>query len=285
LQRPSDPEARPPQIRATTAHSRQQPALAAAHRALIEQDRSLCILVMDEDSSERQAVAKYLDKRDMQTLATGDWHQAQHQLLNGDFHLAVLDLQPGKHNCLDLIREVRARSEIPLVVIASPQLHEIDRVLALELGADDCIARPVGLRELAARIGAILRRTQRPGLVRGSKSRPRCYRFGGWQFDGRTQTLTAPDGATVPLTKNEHALLVAFLDAPMLPLSREYLLHATRIHEDVFDRTIDVQVLRLRRKLEIARGAPRIIHTERGVGYMFALPVERSGGSAPGDRS
>jgi DNA-binding response OmpR family regulator len=100
------------------------------------------------------------------------------------------------------------------------------------------------------------------------------YRFGGWHLDRRARRLTDPNGLPVALTKGEYALLTAFLDAPQRPLTRERLLQATRVHEDVFDRSIDVQILRLRRKLEADPSMPRIIQTERGVGYMFALPVE-----------
>ncbi len=100
------------------------------------------------------------------------------------------------------------------------------------------------------------------------------YRFGGWVLDRRARRLTDASGTVVTLSKGEYALLVAFMEAPQRPLSREQLLQATRIHEDVYDRTIDVQVLRLRRKLETEAPAPQIIQTERGVGYVFALPVE-----------
>jgi len=100
------------------------------------------------------------------------------------------------------------------------------------------------------------------------------YRFAGWQLDRRTRRLTDAGGQPVALTKGEYALLTAFIDAPQRPLTREHLLQATRIHEDVFDRSIDVQVLRLRRKLETDPSAPQVIRTERGVGYVFAVPVE-----------
>ena len=103
--------------------------------------------------------------------------------------------------------------------------------------------------------------------------------FGGWQLDRRTRRLVDSSEIEVPLTKGEYALLTAFLDAPQRPLSREHLLQATRVHEDIFDRSIDVQILRLRRKLEADPSAPQVIRTERGVGYVFALPVERVRGS------
>jgi DNA-binding response OmpR family regulator len=100
------------------------------------------------------------------------------------------------------------------------------------------------------------------------------YRFNGWALHRRGRKLVDPNAVAVPLSKGEYALLLAFLEAPQRPLTREYLLQATRVHEDIFDRSIDVQVLRLRRKLEVDPSAPRVIQTERGIGYVFALTVE-----------
>src|SRR6266446_4850853 len=124
-------------------------------------------------------------------------------------------------------------------------------------------------------IRAVLRRQEAGRAVTSRDAeRGRC-KFGGWQLERRTRRLTDPNGTEVALTKGEYALLTAFLDAPQRPLSREHLLQATRGHEDIFDRSIDVQILRLRRKLETDPSAPNIIRTERGIGYVFALPVER----------
>jgi DNA-binding response OmpR family regulator len=121
----------------------------------------------------------------------------------------------------------------------------------------------------------VLRRQEAGRAVSGRDTeRGRC-KFGGWQLERRTRRLTDPNGTEVALTKGEYALLAAFLEAPQRPLSREHLLQTTRVHEDIFDRSIDVQILRLRRKLETDASAPSIIRTERGVGYVFALPVER----------
>jgi len=130
------------------------------------------------------------------------------------------------------------------------------------------------LRELLARIRAVLRwRKAGQAAAQRDAEKGRC-KFGSWQLDRRERRLTSSSGEPITLTKGEYALLIAFLDAPQRPLTREQLLQATRIHEDVYDRSIDVQVLRLRRKLETDPAAPSIIQTERGVGYMFALPVE-----------
>jgi DNA-binding response OmpR family regulator len=130
------------------------------------------------------------------------------------------------------------------------------------------------MRELMARIRTILRRCE---IARNPATRAPDrggFRFAGWQVHRRSRRLMAPDGKVVPITKGEYALLIAFLKTPQRPLSREQLLQATRVHEDLFDRSVDVQVLRLRRKLEIDPAAPRFIQTQRGVGYVFAIPVE-----------
>jgi len=160
-----------------------------------------------------------------------------------------------------------------VIIVTGNRADEIDRVVGLELGADDYLTKPFGLRELLARVRAVLRRLDRARAVPPSEHERGGYQFSGWRLSLRTRHLTAPTGADVALTKGEYALLVAFLDAPQRPLSREHLLQATRVHEDVFDRSIDVQILRLRRKLEQDPSAPQMIQTERGVGYIFARPL------------
>ncbi len=176
---------------------------------------------------------------------------------------------------LRLLAEVKSRLDVPVIVVQGQPSDKFDHATALEMGADDCLAKPFSLRELVARIRAILRRGRAAGNTSAAVDKAVHYRFGRWQFNRRTQRLTDPQGATVALTKGQSGLLLAFLDAPQRPLTREQLLQATRIHEDVFDRSIDVQVLRLRRKLETKADARQIIETERGVGYVFTLPVER----------
>ncbi len=147
-------------------------------------------------------------------------------------------------------------------------------MVGLELGADDYITKPFGLRELLARVRAVLRRHELGRLARAREPERGGYKFGAWMLERQSRRLRTKDGLEVSLTKGEYSLLVAFLESPLRPLSREQLLQGTRIHEDIFDRSIDVQVLRLRRKLETDSSAPRVIRTERGVGYVFALPVE-----------
>ncbi len=172
---------------------------------------------------------------------------------------------------------MRSNSDVAVIIVTGHRRDDIDRVVGLELGADDYLTKPFNLRELLARVRAVLRRFDggRPAAARDRERDRSRFRFSGWQLDQRARRLTDPDGAPVTLTKGEYALLVAFLEAPQRPLSREHLLQATRVHEDVFDRSIDVQILRLRRKLERDPSAPSVIQTERGVGYVLAVPVER----------
>ena len=240
-----------------------------------ESSRSVRILVVDDDPAMREMVVNYLEDHHMRAVgASGRQEMASH-LANGDPSLVLLDLSLGQDNGLDLLRDTRSRSDVPVIIITGDRRDEIDRVVGLELGADDYLTKPFGLRELLARVRAVLRRDATRLASPREPARGRS-RFGGWQLDRRNRRLTNSDGAPVALTKGEYALLIAFLDAPQRPLSREHLLQAPRVHEDVFDRSIDVQILRLRRKLEADPSAPAIIQTERGVGYVFALPVERA---------
>jgi two-component system OmpR family response regulator len=232
------------------------------------------ILVVEDDPVMQHMVTNYLEQHDMRVVATSKPQEVARRFAENNLNLVVLDLRLGQEDGLDLLREIRSRSDIPVIITTGHRNDEIDRVVGLELGADDYVAKPFSLRELLARIRAVLRRQEAGRLATPRDPEHGRSRFGDWQLDRRTRRLTRLDGVPVVLTKSEYALLVAFLDAPQRPLTREHLLQATRVHEDVFDRSIDVQVLRLRRKLETDSSAPGVILTERGVGYVFALPVE-----------
>jgi two-component system, OmpR family, response regulator len=230
------------------------------------------IFIVEDDPVMLRMVGDYLEQHNMRVVsASGRQEMAQH-FAAGEPDLVILDLRLGQEEGFDLLREIRSRSDVPVIITTGDRRDEIDRVVGLELGADDYLTKPFSLRELLARIRAVLRRQEAGrAAVQRDPERGRC-RFGGWQLDRRVRRLIDPSGGRV--TKGEYALLTAFLDAPQRPLSREHLLQATRVHEDIFDRSIDVQILRLRRKLELDPTAPQIIQTERGVGYVFALPVE-----------
>jgi two-component system, OmpR family, response regulator len=215
-----------------------------------------------------------LTRSDIRVAAGLQQREVARQFAMAEPDAVILDLRLGADDGLEVLREIRSHSDVPVIIATGHRRDEVDRVVGLELGADDYITKPFGPRELLARIRAVLRRQRLGRLVWQREAEHGRCRFGGWHLDKRTRRLTDPNNAPVMLTKGEYALLVAFLDAPQRPLSREHLLQATRVHEDIYDRSIDVQIVRLRRKLETDPSAPRIIRTERGVGYVFALPVE-----------
>jgi two-component system OmpR family response regulator len=232
------------------------------------------VLLIEDDCAIREMIENYLTQHGMRVVSAADRNSATRHL-SDEPSVIILDLQLGKDDGLDLLRAIRSRSDVPIIITTGHRRDEVDRVVGLELGADDYLTKPFGLRELLARIRAVLRRRQAGVAASRRDSAQGRSRFGGgWQLDRRLRRLTDPNDVTVPLTKAEYALLVAFLDAPRRPLSREHLMQATRMHEDVFDRSIDVQVLRLRRKLEADPSMPRLIKTERGVGYLLDAAVE-----------
>jgi two-component system, OmpR family, response regulator len=236
-------------------------------------DRSPTCLVVEDDNIIRQLVTNYLEDHHIRTASTGRRDKVVGLLARGRPDLVVLDLRLGQEDGLELLREIRAQSDVPIIIVTGHRCDEIDRVVGLELGADDYIIKPFGLRELLARIRAVLRRRKLGRATQRDADNGPC-RFGGWQLNRRTRRLTNSAGALVALTKSEYALLIAFLEAPQRPLSRLQLLQATRADEDVFDRSVDVTILRLRRKLDLDPNTPSIIQTEWGVGYVFSFAVE-----------
>ena len=238
-------------------------------------DSQVRVLVVEDDPALQRMILNYFGENNIHTLVACGRQEMVGQLGSTKVNLVILDLRLGQEDGLDLLREIRSSSDVPVIIITGHRRDDIDRVVGLELGADDYLTKPFNLRELLARVRAVLRRFDVGRAAPARDTEHGRFRFCGWQLDCRTRRLTDPAGTPVTLTKGEYALLLAFLNAPQRPLSREYLLQATRVHEDVFDRSIDVQILRLRRKLERDPSTPRVIQTERGVGYVFTVPVER----------
>ena len=245
-----------------------------SHRNIGE--RQVCVLVVEDDPALQRMILDYFSENNIRTILASNREEMARQLQRGEVNLVILDLRLGQQDGLDLLREVRTDSDLPVIIITGHRRDDIDRVVGLELGADDYLTKPFNLRELLARVRAVLRRFDSGRVAPARDSAGGRFRFSGWQLDCKSRRLTDPESNPVSLTKGEYALLLAFLEAPQRPLSREHLLQATRMHEDVFDRSIDVQILRLRRKLERDPSAPRVIQTERGVGYVFDAKVERS---------
>jgi two-component system OmpR family response regulator len=233
------------------------------------------ILVVDDDPAMRDVVGTYLDGHNYRVSLAANGEAMMRALGSGSIDLVVLDLKLAHEDGLELMRRVGERLDVPIIVVTGHRRDETDRVVGLELGADDYLLKPFGLRELLARVHAVLRRAEAGERRTRHKQQRARYRFAGWELDLRTRRLTSPCGEKVMLTAGELNLLVAFLRSPQQVLSREQLLAASRVHdEEVFDRSVDIQILRLRRKLEAAPSDPRLVRTERGAGYIFAAAVE-----------
>lgn len=234
------------------------------------------VIVITDEASHGGTIAEYFTSHGFEATCTSCLQDGLRRLSAKAPNLLILDLKLGQRNGYEALRVVRSKSMAPVIIITDPGADEIDRVMVLELGADDCVTGTVGLRELLARARAVLRRRMAASSRSDRGRRRGWYHFHGWVLNYRGRSLTSPAGTPVRLSKSEFALLSAFVDAPGEPLSREELLQATRMHEDIFDRSVDVQVLRLRRKLEEDPSSPMLIRTERGVGYVFTALVEHS---------
>jgi two-component system OmpR family response regulator len=234
-----------------------------------------CIIVADDDEAMRRMVTAYFEENNVRVSAAANRDELNFHIKKEPPSLIVLNRKLGEWDGLDLMRDIRSRSDVPIVIVAEHNSEEADCVVGLELGADDYIAKPFSVRELLARARAILRRQHAGQQIERVQDRERGgYRFGGWRLEHRSRTVVDSNGTSISLRKSEYALLLAFLRAPQQILTRAHLLRATRLHEDVFDRSIDVQVLRLRRKLESDPETHRAIQTIRGIGYTFTQAVE-----------
>ncbi|MDR3517322.1 MAG: response regulator transcription factor [Azospirillaceae bacterium] len=234
------------------------------------------ILLVEDDEKTRTLVADYLSHEGLNVTTAGDGKAMTEALARGGVDLVLLDLQLPDGDGLALVRELRTQSDIPVIIVTA-KVDEIDRVVGLELGADDYLTKPFSPRELLARIKAVLRRTEVRDRNAGGRDELRAVvQFAGWEFDLAGQRLTAPDGREVELTKSEIGLLATFVRFPQRVLSRDQLLDSTRSDSgDGYDRSIDVLILRLRRKIEENPSEPLLIKTERGSGYLFDVKVKR----------
>ena len=231
------------------------------------------VLAVDDDPIIRDAIVDYLGQYEFRVTAVADGSAMQAVLANEVVDLVVLDLKLLAEDGMALARRLRDESAIPIVMLTGRR-EEADRVMGLELGADDYLTKPFSPRELLARIRAVLRR-RRPEVQQGRPEGIRAYRFDGWELNLNTRRLRNRDGQGVPLSNGEFSLLVVLLGAPNRVLTRDQLLDMSRLHsDDVYNRSVNTQILRLRRKLETDPANPRYILTERGAGYVFSVRVE-----------
>jgi two-component system, OmpR family, response regulator len=233
------------------------------------------VIVVDDDPEIREMVSNYFEERSLPTMTASGQHTLRRLLAHREPRLILLDLRLGAADGYDFLRSIRSTSDVPIIVMTGRHVEEIDRITGLDSGADDYVTKPFRLGELLARVRAVLRRRELMDNGRPPHLRARGYKFGNWVLDRQDRTLTSPTQSEVELTKGEYRLLVALLESPQQPLTRDYLVEATRRHDEIFDRSIDVLIMRLRRKIEIDHRNPRIILTERGVGYILAAKVEK----------
>jgi DNA-binding response OmpR family regulator len=232
------------------------------------------VLAVDDDPSVRQMIVDYLGDNEIRVTAVASGSEIGDVMARETIDLLVLDLRLPGEDGMQIARRLREDSGVPIIMLTGRK-DEADRVMGLELGADDYLTKPFSPRELLARIRALLRRARSQETVADGLQKIRAYRFGGWELNIRLRRLTAAGGGPVALTNTEFNLLVAFLAAPSRVLSRDQLLGLSRLHNDeVYDRSIDVQVGRLRKKIQPDDKQPELIKTERGAGYVFTAAVE-----------
>lgn len=235
------------------------------------------ILIVDDDPEIRELVSREVQQQGWIAIIAGSEVEMGAALKERTPDIILLDIRLPDQDGLTIARRLRATSSIPIIMLTGMG-SDVDRIVGLELGADDYVVKPFNPRELIARIKAVLRRTSGQ-LMEVSPSESldhECRRFAGWLLDLSARVLTDPSGRPVSLTNAEFLLLETFVNAPHRVLTREWLLERTHAYEaDVFDRTIDVLILRLRRKIESNPHAPRIIRTERGAGYVFDVDIEK----------
>jgi two-component system OmpR family response regulator len=231
------------------------------------------VLAVDDDAIARDLIRDYLTKHDVRVTAVADGRAMREVLASEVVDLIVLDLKLRTEDGMTLARTLRDDSAIPIIMLTG-RSDEADRVMGLELGADDYVTKPFSPRELLARIRTVLRR-RRAEVHQGRPEGIRAYRFDGWELNLNTRRLTSPGGVVTVLSKGDFNLLVVLLGAPHRILSRDQLLDLSRLHGDeVYNRAIDIQIMRLRRKIEPDPAMPRYILTERGNGYVFSVDVE-----------
>jgi two-component system OmpR family response regulator len=231
------------------------------------------ILVVDDHREIRDLVSRVLTKEGFRVSMAADGRAMHKILADSRTDLILLDLMLPGEDGLSLCRSLRAESNIPIIMLTAKG-EEVDRVIGLEMGADDYLPKPFGSRELIARIRAVLRRSHEKMGTLNSDVRPKRYHFGRWGLDTGARELLRDDGVTVPLSTGEYDLLIVLVQRPQRVLSRDQLLDLARGRvANALDRSIDTQVSRLRKKLELDPGDPKIIRTVWGGGYIFTPAV------------
>ena len=241
--------------------------------AVVKEAAAPHVLVVDDDIAVRQLVSEYLAQNDFRVSEAASGAELMGAFRAQVVDLVLLDLRLHGEDGMQLLRQLRAESQLPVIILTG-RAEEADRIMGLELGADDYLTKPFSPRELLARIRTVLRRTHAGQEIHGAPV-CRAYRLPGWELNLRTRKLRARDGREVALSNGEFNLLAALLATANRVVTRDQLIEMSRRYDnEVYDRAIDVQILRLRRKIESNPAQPQIIVTERGAGYRVGVAVE-----------
>lgn len=232
------------------------------------------VLIVDDEPAIRDLIRNYLGRHGLEISVASDGHEMREQMARKHVDLVLLDLGLPGEDGLALTRHIRSHSNVGVIIVTGSG-ESVDRIVGLELGADDFVGKPFDLRELLARVRSVLRRTASAAEPDVS-SRHHELRFGGWRLDTQGRRLFNTDGTEVEITTGEYDLLCVFVENPNKVLSRDQLLQATRNRDaGPFDRAIDMQITRLRRKIEVDPDKPALIKSVRGAGYIFTAAVQR----------
>lgn len=239
----------------------------------VNQEEKQTLLIVDDDRAICDLLGRFLRGHGYHTLLAHDGNEMMAHISQKSVDLIILDIMLPGEDGMTLCRKLRAQSQVPIIMLTAIS-EEIERILGLEMGADDYLSKPFNPRELLARIKAILRRS-------GSNDTPKekdhtIYRFKSWELDKTARRLTSPDNLEISLSSGEYMLLLTFLERPQQVLSRDRLLDLTRNRSAApFDRSIDIQISRIRSKIEEDPKNPRLIKTVRSGGYILTTTVER----------
>nr|WP_097278962.1 response regulator [Caenispirillum bisanense] len=240
------------------------------------------LLVVDDDREIRDLLGRFLVRHGFRVTTAADGVEMRARMAEDRPDLVVLDLMLPGDDGLTLCRTLRAEGDRTPIVMLTAMGEDVDRIVGLEMGADDYLPKPFNPRELVARVKAVLRRAAPPDVAPAPDTAPDApgepsYRFAGLVLDPATRTCTAADGTELDLSAGEYDMLLAFVEHPRRVLSRDQLLDLARGRQAIaFDRSVDIQVSRLRRKIEPDPKQPSLIKTVRGGGYLFTPEVERA---------
>lgn len=237
-------------------------------------EQSAQLLIVDDDIEICELLANYLHGFGLKAQTVHNGAAMRTAMMQQQFDLLILDLMLQGEDGLTLCRELRMKSNVPIIMLTA-RGEAADRIVGLELGADDYIIKPFDTRELVARIHAVLRRSRQDGIPASPPAKDRIS-FNGWKLDRTLRQLISPQQMVIPLSNAEFRLLWAFVERPQRVLSRDQLMDAARGHmANAFDRSIDLLVSRLRYKLDDEPKNPRLLKTIRGEGYLFDVVVQR----------